>query len=56
MAVQRKPWQTVGENCHDFTSLLSPQCGVNSWELLDKKLKSPLFTGAGGPCLQMTNA
>ena len=36
--------QIAGENCHGFTSWLSPQCGVKSRELS----KSPLFPGAAG--------
>ena len=48
-----KPRQTclckvAGENCHGFSSLLFPQCGRHSRELLDEKSKSSLFPGAGG--------
>ena len=39
-----------------FTSLLSPKCGVYSWELPDKKSKVPVFPAAGGPGYKMTSA
>ena len=37
----------------DFTNWLSPLCGDLSRDLQDEK--SPLFPGAGGAWLQMTN-
>ena len=38
MAVQCKTCLTTGENCHGFTSLVYPQCGGHSRELLIKSL------------------
>ena len=39
-----------------FTKCLSRECWAFSRDLLDKKSKSLLFPGAGGPWLQMTSA
>ena len=43
-----KRYQAAGKNSSGFTNEHSPQGGAFSGDLLDQKLKSPLFPGPGG--------